>query len=49
MPQESVETVFGISESEIIKPLAKVAALQEIETKQNLVPIFYNKTRLRGC
>lgn len=48
-PQESIMTVFGISESEIIKPFAKFAKLPQTKTEQNLVRLYYNKTRLRGC
>jgi len=49
MPQQAVLTVFGISESEIIKPVAKLSKLPQPESKHNLVPIYYPKTRLRGC
>jgi len=49
MPQLAMLTVFGISESEILKPFAKLEKLPQPESKQNLVPIYYPKTRLRGC
>lgn len=49
MPQLAVLTVFGISESEILKPVAKLEKLPQPESKQNLVPLHYPKTRLRGC
>lgn len=49
IPQQAVLTVFGISESEIIKPVAKLSKLPQSESKHNLVPIYYPKTRLRGC
>jgi Phosphotransferase enzyme family len=47
-PQESVRTVFGISESEIVKPFAKLAKFSHTEREQNLLRLYYNKTRLRG-
>ncbi|MBW4449342.1 MAG: aminoglycoside phosphotransferase family protein [Spirirestis rafaelensis WJT71-NPBG6] len=49
MPQLAMLTVFGISELEILKPFAKLEKLPQPESKQNLVPIYYPKTRLRGC
>jgi thiamine kinase-like enzyme len=48
-PQESVMTVFGISESEIVKPFAKLTKLPQANKEQNLVRLFNNKSRLRGC
>ncbi|MGJ5672095.1 MAG: aminoglycoside phosphotransferase family protein [Nostochopsis sp.] len=48
-PQESIMTVFGISESEIIKPFVKSIKNPQTENEQNLVRLYYNKTRLRGC
>ena len=49
MPQQAVLTVFGISESEIIKPAAKLEKLPQPESKQKLLRLYYPKTRLRGC
>ncbi|MBW4566974.1 MAG: aminoglycoside phosphotransferase family protein [Tolypothrix carrinoi HA7290-LM1] len=49
MPQLAVLTVFGISESEILKPVTKLEKLPQPESKQNLLPLYYPKTRLRGC
>lgn len=48
LPQESVLTVFGITESEIIKPFVMISQPQT-EKKQNLHRLYYEKTRLRGC
>ncbi|MBP5972303.1 aminoglycoside phosphotransferase family protein [Brasilonema sp. CT11] len=48
-PQESVLTVFGITESEILKLFAKFVQLHYPKTKKNLLRLYYNKTRLRGC
>ena len=47
-PQESVLTIFGISELEIIKPCA-ISNLPHTEKKQNLHRLYYDKSRLRGC
>jgi hypothetical protein len=49
MPEQSVVTVFGISESEIVKPVAKVHQVPEPAREQQLVRLYYEKTRLRGC
>ncbi len=49
MPEQSVLTVFGISESEILKPVAKVHKLPQPVKEQQLVRLYYEKTRLRGC
>ena len=48
-PQDSVMTIFGIPEFEIIKPFAKVANQPQKEKKQSLVRLYYDNTRLRGC
>ncbi|MEA5571399.1 aminoglycoside phosphotransferase family protein [Calothrix sp. UHCC 0171] len=49
MPQQSVETVFGVSESEIIEPLQKLQTVPKTAREQNLLRIYYEKPRLRGC
>ncbi|MBW4666763.1 MAG: aminoglycoside phosphotransferase family protein [Cyanomargarita calcarea GSE-NOS-MK-12-04C] len=49
MPEQSVLTIFGISEAEIIEPLAKFDKLPQPQREQNLLPLYYGKTRLRGC
>ena len=49
MPQQAVLTIFGISESEIINPVAKIHKLTQPVKEQQLVRIYYEKTRLRGC
>ncbi len=48
-PQDSVMTIFGIPELEIIKPFAKVVNQPQKERKQSLVRLYYDNTRLRGC
>ncbi|MBW4632884.1 MAG: phosphotransferase [Iphinoe sp. HA4291-MV1] len=47
--QESVLTVFGIRESEIMKFFAKSAQLSQPERENNLLRLYYDKARLRGC
>lgn len=49
MPQQSILTIFGASELEIIKPIAKVAKIPTIEKNDNLLRLYYEKTQLRGC
>jgi molybdopterin-biosynthesis enzyme MoeA-like protein len=49
MPEQAVLTVFGISESEIVKPVAKVHQLPQPAREKQLVRLYYEKTRLRGC
>ncbi|BAY43917.1 aminoglycoside phosphotransferase [Scytonema sp. HK-05] len=48
-PQESVLTVFGIAESEIIKHFANFPQFSHPEPENNLLRLYYDKTRLRGC
>ncbi|NJM73361.1 MAG: aminoglycoside phosphotransferase family protein [Scytonema sp. RU_4_4] len=48
-PQESVLTVFGISELEIVKFFTNSAQLSHPKRENNLLRIYYEKTRLRGC
>ncbi|MDF5734034.1 MAG: phosphotransferase [Rhizonema sp. PD38] len=47
-PQQSVLTVFGLRESEITKPFTQLATHPPVDTQQNLLRLYYNKTRLRG-
>jgi hypothetical protein len=49
MPQQSIETVFGVAEAQIIEPLQKVHTIPKTEREQNLLRIYYEKPRLRGC
>ncbi len=49
MPEQAVLTVFGLSESEILKPVAKVNKVPQPAREQQLIPLYYQKTRLRGC
>ncbi|MCC5656389.1 aminoglycoside phosphotransferase family protein [Nostoc sp. XA010] len=49
MPQQGVLTIFGISESEIINPVAKIHKLPQPIKEPQLLRLYYEKTRLRGC
>jgi thiamine kinase-like enzyme len=49
MPEQAVLTIFGISESEIINPVAKIHKFPQPVKEQQLLRIYYEKTRLRGC
>jgi Phosphotransferase enzyme family len=48
IPEQSVLSIFGISESEIVSPLAKVHKSPQPQKEQQLVRLYYEKTRLRG-
>lgn len=49
MPQQGVLTIFGISESEILNPVAKIHKLTQPVKEPQLLRMYYEKTRLRGC
>jgi hypothetical protein len=49
MPEQGVLTIFGISESELVNPAAKIHKLPQPQKEQKLLRIYYEKTRLRGC
>ncbi|ACC81242.1 phosphotransferase family protein [Nostoc punctiforme] len=49
MPQQGVLTIFGISESEILNPVGKVHKLPQPVKEPQLLRLYYEKTRLRGC
>jgi hypothetical protein len=48
MPQQGVLTIFGISESEILNPVGIHKLPQPVKEPQ-LLRLYYEKTRLRGC
>ncbi|MEH2438394.1 MAG: phosphotransferase [Nostoc sp.] len=48
MPQQGVLTIFGISESEILNQ-AKIHKLPQPVKEPQLLRLYYEKTRLRGC
>ena len=49
MPQQAVLAIFGISESEIMNPVAKIHKLPQPVKEPQLLRIYYENTRLRGC
>ena len=49
MPEQSILSIFGISEAEILSPVAKFPQISHPEKEKQLVPLYYEKTRLRGC
>ncbi|MBN3958783.1 phosphotransferase [Nostoc sp. NMS8] len=49
MPEQAILTIFGISESEILNPVAKIHKFPQPVKEQQLLRIYYEKTRLRGC
>ncbi|MDP5018550.1 MAG: aminoglycoside phosphotransferase family protein [Dolichospermum sp.] len=49
IPEQSVLTIFGISASEILQSVPTLQKLPQIQKEQQLVPLYYQKTRLRGC
>ncbi|MBI1243034.1 MAG: phosphotransferase [Nostoc sp. RI_552] len=49
MPEHSALSIFGVSQSQILNPLAKTPKLPQGEKEQQLIPLYYEKTRLRGC
>ncbi|MEH2337176.1 phosphotransferase [Nostoc sp.] len=49
MPQQAILTIFGISESEILNSVAKIHKLPQPVKEPQLLRIYYEKTRLRGC
>jgi hypothetical protein len=48
-PEESVMTVFGVSEAEIAKPFVKLTKSAQAQKEVNLLRLYNNKARLRGC
>ncbi|ALF54052.1 aminoglycoside phosphotransferase [Nostoc piscinale CENA21] len=49
MPEKSIQTVFGVTQAEIIQPMATQHQLTQPQKSQKLIPLYYEKTRLRGC
>ncbi|MDZ8104896.1 MAG: aminoglycoside phosphotransferase family protein, partial [Nostoc sp. DedQUE12a] len=49
MPEQAVLTIFGISQSEIVNPVVKIHKIPQPQKQQQLLRIYYEKTRLRGC
>ncbi|MGD1914245.1 MAG: phosphotransferase family protein [Rivularia sp. (in: cyanobacteria)] len=46
---EYIIEIFGKSELQILKPFVKSAKVTAAERENNLIPLYYEKTRLRGC
>ncbi|MBS3029671.1 MAG: aminoglycoside phosphotransferase family protein [Dolichospermum sp. DET50] len=49
MPEQSVLTIFGISASEILQSVSTLQKLPQPHKEQQLIPLYYQRTRLRGC
>lgn len=52
IPEKSILNIFGISETEILQPITSLHSLdklQQPQKKAQLIPMFPQKTRLRGC
>jgi len=49
MPEQSVLSTFGMSEAEILSPVANIQQIPQPEKEKQLVRLYYEKTRLRGC
>jgi hypothetical protein len=49
MPEQSVLTIFGISAAEIFQSVPTLQKLPQPQKEQQLVRLYYEKTRLRGC
>jgi thiamine kinase-like enzyme len=49
MPEQYILTILGISESEILQSFTKKHQLLQPKIEKQIIPIFYEKTRLRGC
>jgi hypothetical protein len=49
MPEQSVLTIFGISAAEIFQSVSTLQKLPQPQKEQQLVRLYYEKTRLRGC
>ncbi|MTJ50874.1 phosphotransferase family protein [Dolichospermum sp. UHCC 0259] len=49
MPDQSVLTIFGISAAEILQSVPTLQKLPQPQKEQQLVRLYYEKTRLRGC
>jgi hypothetical protein len=49
IPDQSVLTIFGISQSEIFQSVARPQKVTQPHKEQKLVRLYYEKTRLRGC
>ncbi|MGM3304760.1 phosphotransferase [Anabaena sp. WFMT] len=49
MPEQAVLTIFGSSETEILQSVSGLNNIAKPEKEKQLLRIYYEKTRLRGC
>ncbi|NET73954.1 MAG: hypothetical protein F6K62_24355, partial [Sphaerospermopsis sp. SIO1G2] len=49
MPEQAVLTILGNSLSEILQPIPGLQQAIQPQKEQQLLKIYYEKTRLRGC
>ncbi|WP_353929517.1 aminoglycoside phosphotransferase family protein [Okeanomitos corallinicola TIOX110] len=49
MPEQAVLTIFGSSLSEILQPITGFKTTTQPTQEKQLLRIYYEKTRLRGC
>ncbi|MCF4970269.1 phosphotransferase family protein [Nostoc sp. CMAA1605] len=49
MPEKSIVSILGTQESEIISSVTKMNKVTQPEKEKQLVRLYYEKTRLRGC
>lgn len=49
MPEQSIVSILGVDDSVIISSIAKMDKIPQPEKEKQLVRLYYEKTRLRGC
>ncbi|QLE57738.1 phosphotransferase family protein [Nostoc sp. TCL26-01] len=49
MPEQSILSIFGVSEAEILSQVASLHKISQPDKEQQLVRLYYENTRLRGC
>jgi thiamine kinase-like enzyme len=49
MPEKYIVSILGINELEIISSVVKKNKIPQPEKENQLIPLYYEKTRLRGC
>ncbi|HIK06539.1 MAG TPA: phosphotransferase [Trichormus sp. M33_DOE_039] len=49
MPEQSIVSILGVDDSVIISSIAKIDKIPQPEKEKQLVRLYYEKTRLRGC
>ena len=48
-PEEAALTIFGVSTAKILESITHLPKIPQSERGKQLSPIYYEKTRLRGC